>query len=477
MFENCSNLKYVEFTSDVKLKSIGDYAFNNCPKLERVDVPDTVTEIGESAFSGCKSLTQIHIPDGVSAIQQSAFKDCTKLHTVSFSSNNKIKYINAQAFENCSQLKNISTLTTTIFIDDCAFGNCVSLSELRVLDQFFVINQYAFDNCPELVLYTTRPRLEYPYVNLDIPVFVNCKFSEDLSYLESFVKSDNNPSCDESTMNTIKPKKDGYLFFGWNTAIDGSGEQFFELSKAPNCVLYAIYVENDGCVAQGTLITLADGSQVPVENLTGNEMLLVWNMFTGQFDIAPILFIDKDIASVVEIIKLTFSDGTTVKVISEHAFWNVDLNEYVFLRNDANKYLGNRFNKQTRDLNGNMIWNTVELVQVDIYEELNIAYSPVTYGHLCYYVNGMLSMPGATEGLINIFKVNADNMQIDESAFADDIEKYGLFTYEELSEIVQLSEDMFNAVNGKYLKIAIGKGLIDVETIERLIIRYAQFFS
>lgn len=477
VFENCSNLKYVEFTTDVKLKSIGDYAFNNCPKLERIEVPETVTEIGESAFFGCKALQQIHIPDSVDKISKDSFKNCTSLHTVSFSPNNSIKYIYAQAFENCEQLKNISTLTSTIFIDDNAFSNCIALTELRMVKQFFVISELAFKNCPKLVLYSTRSQIDSSLKKLNIPVVANCTFSKDYSYLESFVKSNDNPYCNENQISNILPKKDGYKFFGWNTAIDASGDQFFGLSEAPNVVLYAMFVEDDGCVAQGTLITLADGSQVPVENLTGNEMLLVWNMFTGQFDIAPILFIDKDIASVVEIIKLTFSDGTTVKVISEHAFWNVDLNEYVFLRNDANKYLGNRFNKQTRDLNGNMIWNTVELVQVDIYEELNIAYSPVTYGHLCYYVNGMLSMPGATEGLINIFKVNADNMQIDESAFADDVEKYGLFTYEELSEIVQLSEDMFNAVNGKYLKIAIGKGLIDVETIERLIIRYAQFFS
>jgi hypothetical protein len=33
-----------------------------------------------------------------------------------------------------------------------------------------------------------------------------------------------------------------------------------------------------GCVADGTLITLADGSQKPVEELTGDELLLVWNL-------------------------------------------------------------------------------------------------------------------------------------------------------------------------------------------------------
>ncbi|MDE7472315.1 MAG: hypothetical protein K2M68_01895, partial [Muribaculaceae bacterium] len=55
----------------------------------------------------------------------------------------------------------------------------------------------------------------------------------------------------------------------------------------------------------GTLITLADGSLVPVESLTGSESLLVWNMLTGKFDEAPILFIDKDGEELYNVINLT----------------------------------------------------------------------------------------------------------------------------------------------------------------------------
>ena len=73
---------------------------------------------------------------------------------------------------------------------------------------------------------------------------------------------------------------------------------------------------------------------MPVETLTGNEMLLVWNLHTGSFDTAPILSIDSDEAREYQIINLYFSDGTHVKVISEHGFWDFDLNRYVYL--DAN---------------------------------------------------------------------------------------------------------------------------------------------
>lgn len=235
--------------------------------------------------------------------------------------------------------------------------------------------------------------------------------------------------------------------------------------------------KNENCVAQGTLITLADGSQVPVESLTGNEMLLVWNLHTGSFDVAPILFIDHDQAATYEIINLQFSDGTQVKVIYEHAFWDFDLNKYVFLRADAAQYIGHWFNKQTTDEYGNMVWTSVQLTGVTITEEYTTAWSPVTYGHLCIYVNGMLSMPGATEGLINIFEVDGDIMQIDQEQYLADVASYGLFTYEEFAQIYPIPEEIFEAFNGQYLKISIGKGLIDYESLGELIERYESFFA
>lgn len=229
------------------------------------------------------------------------------------------------------------------------------------------------------------------------------------------------------------------------------------------------------CVTQGTLITLADGTQVAVEDLTGNEMLLVWNLKTGSFDTAPILFIDSDPQQVYEVINLYFSDGTSVKVISEHAFWNIDLNKYFYLRNDAAQYIGHWFNKQTVDANGNMTWKAVQLTNVVVANEITTAWSPVTAEHLCYYVNGMLSMPGGTTGLINIFEVNAETMKYDQDAMLADIEEFGLFTYEEFAELIPVPQEIFDAFDAQYFKVAIGKGLINMEDIVNLIETYAEF--
>ena len=231
------------------------------------------------------------------------------------------------------------------------------------------------------------------------------------------------------------------------------------------------------CIADNSLITLADGSQVAVEDLTGEENLLVWNMFTGTFDTAPIIFIDKEEQRKYEVINLHFSDGTIVKVIDEHGFWDFDLNKYIYLRDDAEKYIGHWFNKQIIDENGNFAYTKVQLTDVIIQTETTSAWSPVTYGHLCYYVNGMLSMPGGIIGLINIFGVDPQTLKIDKESYLADIEKYGLFTYEEFAQICFVPESIFEAVCGQYLKVAIGKGLISIEELQNLISRYSKFWE
>lgn len=124
-----------------------------------------------------------------------------------------------------------------------------------------------------------------------------------------------------------------------------------------------------------------------------------------------------------------------------------------------------------------MIYTRVKLTNVTIAAEYTSAWSPVTYGHLCFYVNGMLSMPGATSGLINIFDVNPETMTIDEEQYLADIEEYGLFTYEEFATLYSVPEEVFDAFGGRYLKVAIGKGMITEDMIESLISRYSKFFE
>ncbi len=339
-------------------------------------------------------------------------------------------------------------------------------------------NNWDIDNNTTLYadwyVYSINVNLFYKYVDENgvITTLDNSKFSLEGSqthtvYVKEF-KGYIFSSWEITARHSMNYKK---IKLGSSSSLKVTIETFDEVLGFYNILLSALY-NKDECIAEGSLITLADGSQKAVEELSGSEELLVWNMFTGKFDTVPILFIDSDPKQIYEVINLYFSDGTSVKVISEHAFWDFNLNKYVFLRRDADKYIGHWFNKQTTDSSGNLTWDKVQLVNVQVKDEITTAYSPVTYSHLCYYVNGMLSMPGATEGLINIFDIDSDTMTINKDKFNEDINQYGLFTYEEFVEIVPVTEEIFNAFNGQYLKVAIGKGLITIDRLTNLFNRY-----
>lgn len=353
-------------------------------------------------------------------------------------------------------------------------GDCVSDFEKMLNENQPERTGYTFE------FWATSPTSNVAY-NLDLPVTNNLTLYAIWrinTYTVSFNLDGGSGSFPNKTINygstvskpAATPTKDGFTFKYW--ALSGQTTEYnFSTPVTSDITLVAIW-EQDSCVAEGTLITLADGSQVPVENLTGGEMLLVWNLYTGSFDIAPILVIDSDALKQYEVIKLTFSDGTTVDVISEHGFFDVDLNKYVYLDKYAEEYIGHRFLKQNE--NGMV---QVTLVDVAITLENVAAYSPVTYGHLCYYVNGMLSIPGGINGLFNIFEVDAETMKFDAEAMEADVEMYGLYTYEELNSLVPMQELMFDAVNGQYLKVAIGKGIITIEQISELVERYVRLFE
>ena len=429
---------------------IADNAFRY-KTFSSVTLPSTIRTIGSQAFRGCGNLTKADMGSTqVTRIEEMTFYYCTQLETIYLP--NSIEYIGANAFGYTSK-KSFVLPTTIATIGNQAFIGCTSTT---------IYTEYA-----------SRPTgWNSAWNSSNRPVVWGCTLSSDSKYVVSFNKTSSNPSNATASNGMNNPTRSGYTFGGWYTTSDYSGTKYDDIASAPNGTLYAKWTSSS-CIAAGSLITLADGSQVAVENLTGNENLLVWNMLTGQYDTAPILFIDSDPLSSYEIIKLTFSDNTEVKVIDEHAFFDMTIGKYVFMRNDASQYIGHYFNKQ--GINGT--YTTVQLINVTVYNETTTAWSPVTYGHLCYYVNGMLSMPGGTEGLINIFDVDTSLMQYDEEQTEEDILTYGLYTYEEFNAIIPLPEYVFDAFNGQYLKVSIGKGLITLDEIAALLERYAAFFE
>lgn len=62
--------------------NIGAYAFYDCKRLVRIDIPPSVTRIHSNAFENCKALGTIIIPKNVTYIAHNAFKGCNNLRHV-----------------------------------------------------------------------------------------------------------------------------------------------------------------------------------------------------------------------------------------------------------------------------------------------------------------------------------------------------------------------------------------------------------
>jgi len=256
------------------------------------------------------------------------------------------------------------------------------------------------------------------------------------------------------------PERSNYTFNGW----------YYNGTKVGNAgANYTISVDVDhelkaewswSCFATGTMITLADGMQKRVEDLNGSETLLVWDFFTGRYVEAPVALIVYHGDMEYTVIKLTFEDGTVLRIIGEHALFHYDSNKFVYITEEnASSYVGESFVKgMSNELND---YSVVKLVSVSITTELTGAYSITSATHSNCFADGMLTLP-PPEHLYNFIDMG-DKLKYDAEKFEKDIEAYGLYTYEDFADYV--TYEQFIAFNGAYLKIGVGKGYFTYDDI------------
>ena len=89
-----------------RVTSIGDFAFNVCPSLRAITIPDGVMSIEYRAFFGCQSLTNITIPASVKSIGTEAFYDCSSLTSIVLP--DSVMSIEWWAFCGCKSLTDIT---------------------------------------------------------------------------------------------------------------------------------------------------------------------------------------------------------------------------------------------------------------------------------------------------------------------------------------------------------------------------------
>ena len=217
------------------------------------------------------------------------------------------------------------------------------------------------------------------------------------------------------------------------------------------------------------MITMADGTKKPVEEVTVDDEVLVFNHETGEFDTAGIIFTEADGIADYNVVNLEFSDGSVTRLIYEHGYFDLDLMEYVYIREDNfTDFIGHEFVKVTEDADG---YGTESVVLTDAYVTVENTGSfsfPSVY-HLNFIADDFLSMPGGITGMFNIFAYGED-LKYDEDAKAADIALYGLLSYEDFADFMTYEE--YSMYPAPYLSVSLGKGLMTPEWLEYLIDRY-----
>ena len=147
-FSDCIGLQSVMIPNSVT--QIGDKAFFNCENVSSMTIGNSVKSIGEQAFALCESLIHIDIPNSVTFIGESAFHLCTKLSSVTISKS--ISSIEKKTFEQCARLESVIIPNSVTTIKEEAFSNCTNLRSIIIGESVTSLERDAFYNCKKIEL-------------------------------------------------------------------------------------------------------------------------------------------------------------------------------------------------------------------------------------------------------------------------------------------------------------------------------------
>lgn len=280
VFNECENLMEIRFSHS--LKEIPAHTCSGCLALEKVIIPEGVTNIGDGAFtsgdtpmsyseikfpktlksiegeafSNNDSVTEISLPDGLESIGKYAFEKNTSLVKVSFGDG--ITELPNGVFSFDTILKNISLPYGLKSIGRFVFDTDKNIEELYIPETVENIQSSMLRNVKSTVtIYSSRHDASgdnsaaYDYVESvnSQGGDLKCKFSEVQKGTVSFDLTtagtgyaDKTKAIGHEYGSLPVPEKDGYDFVGWSETADGNNIiTAFDRLKTPTVTLYAIW--------------------------------------------------------------------------------------------------------------------------------------------------------------------------------------------------------------------------------------------
>lgn len=196
--------------SGLPVNRIGEKAFAENATITSIKIPNTVTTIGTRAFYKCSEIVEFTIPESVISIGTQIFYGCDKLKTVYYNGSygsadnpflsvknletvvfggvaipsnvaygvttlktviilDSVKSIGRSAFEDCSNLTNITMSNNLTSIGVYAFWGCTALTSITIPKSLKIIGYSAFWDCTNIKdVYIT-----------DVEAWLNISFDDD----------------------------------------------------------------------------------------------------------------------------------------------------------------------------------------------------------------------------------------------------------------------------------------------------------
>ena len=171
MFTNCTSLKTIDLPSALTFLNVKTFRYSG---LTSVEIPENVVHLGKTAdteadntliylFDSCKSLVSVTFPSGLRSIGAQAFSNCTSLKNVTYTGYEgegnalpeTLTVIKKQAFYK-SGIEQITLPASLVFISssnhtigESAFAESKQLREVTMLGAALV-GQKIFQNCTSL---------------------------------------------------------------------------------------------------------------------------------------------------------------------------------------------------------------------------------------------------------------------------------------------------------------------------------------
>ena len=143
-FAGCTALEMVYATG---VTQVGTNAFADCIALESCTLAQTLTQIGTGSFSGCSALQSIAL-GGITQVPANAFHGCKALRAATLPD---VTVFGENAFYDCISLKHIvCTWSDVTMIGHAAFSQCTAWEDAICLSGLTQLSSYAFSGCTSL---------------------------------------------------------------------------------------------------------------------------------------------------------------------------------------------------------------------------------------------------------------------------------------------------------------------------------------